>query len=183
KLTGPPGTAFSVAGVGDLNNDGRDDFAVLRAGTGSNGNVSVVFGRALTDPFPANAAIGAVAGATLTTSDFDLTGFVVHGAGDVDHDGRQDVLVSGASTSYLIPGSAVVGSVGLTTVGLRIPAGGVVGLGNVNGDVYADLGASTFESSSSLSNPSDRMHQVAWVFLGGPAAGLNFDLPALVLEP
>ena len=185
KLTGPPGTGASVAGVGDINNDGRPDLAVLRAGTGSDGRISFVFGHASSSPFPATAAIDSLPGTSVITNNFDLTNFSVRPAGNVDGEPGQEVLVSGDSTSYLLRAATLVGTPQLTTVGLLIPAGGVVSLGSVNNDAFADLGASAFEDSSPLSGPSssDRLHQVEWVFLGGPTAGLKFDRPAIVLEP
>ncbi|TLZ64980.1 MAG: hypothetical protein E6K12_10680, partial [Methanobacteriota archaeon] len=136
KFTNPVGTVSSVAGVGDVNGDGRDDLAVLRSGAGADDRVWIVFGRAAGSPFiPPTMSLDAtgVAGATVTTtSDFNLTGYVVRPAGDVDNDGRHDVLVSGTDTSYLLLGSTLTGPVALVPTGLRIPAGGVVGLGNVN---------------------------------------------------
>jgi Ca2+-binding RTX toxin-like protein len=184
KLSGPAGTAVSVAGVGDISGDGRDDFAILRQGTGNNGRVSLVFGRAFADPFPATSTVDLVTGATLTTTDFDFTGFKVLAAGNLDGDTRQDVLISGESVSYAVLGSALTGSVELTNVGLLIPVGGVVGLGRINSDSFSDLGVSVIERSPTLgSESSTRRHQVAWVYFGGLAPALDFGTPALVFEP
>lgn len=90
----------SVSEIGDINNDGIDDLVVgasqaLSEGNGYRGRAYVVFGR--TSGFAAAADLESVNG----TNGFvlngvainDSTGAVVERAGDINHDGIDDLLV------------------------------------------------------------------------------------------
>jgi hypothetical protein len=139
----------SVAGAGDINNDGYDDVIVgamgFDNGQTDEGAVFVHYGSA--------SGIGTIAGTTLESNAAGvLYGSSVAGAGDINGDGYSDVLVgekwgtngqsqeglaflyygrpSGLSTTYasLIESNQIGANLGL-----------VSGAGDVNGDSYDDV--------------------------------------------
>lgn len=135
EVNGLAGAA--VAGIGDFDGDGRPDLAIgepkrdTAAGDDS-GAVSIVFagaaGGSLLDPATTLTIRGAHPG--------DLAGFAVHGAGDVNGDGLQDVIV-GAPGLDARSGAAYVvfGRPGRAEIDLAAPAfGGFVIAGAVPGD-------------------------------------------------
>jgi hypothetical protein len=158
------GAGDSVAGAGDVNGDGLEDVVVGAPGARNNGRASsgsayVVFGRA---------APGAIDLAALGAGGFhvdgagagDRAGYAVAGAGDVNGDGRADVLVgahaadpggrSNAGSAYVVFGkgsSAPVDLAALGAQGFRIDGAApteragwaVAAAGDVNGDGRADL--------------------------------------------
>ena len=123
------GVGFSVAEAGDVNNDGFGDFIIGAPNADENGADSgaayVIFGRAGGVPSsvvlpPASIADGfKIKGAAAS----DLLGTSVSGAGDVNNDGFDDVIVgapgaNGAGAAYVIFGAStpplVVSVTGLT---------------------------------------------------------------------
>ncbi|MGW3656310.1 FG-GAP-like repeat-containing protein [Streptomyces sp. NPDC005151] len=124
-----------IVAAGDYNGDGKADLAIssdqntvdiYRGGftrTGSTGG-----------HYRVTTPVAKVSGYDL----FNLT------AGDVNHDGRTDLLVDGYendsaegwNANYYLPGSAS----GVTTSGIRkLPAGVISDIGDVNGDTYGDI--------------------------------------------
>lgn len=114
---------FSVAALGDINDDGRDDFAIgapmADAGSGSAvrhyaGRVFVVFGRDDGDPFPASMNVETLDG----NDGFSLSGIfsddrlghALASAGDFNGDGIPDLLLGTFSTSGANDGWIVLGS-------------------------------------------------------------------------
>jgi len=83
--------AKSAVGLGDVNRDGREDFAVLTAS-----ELRVYSGGGL----PGTSTVLA----TISTFPFGLTGASVEAAGDIDGDGAADILVTGTNGSALIFG-------------------------------------------------------------------------------
>ena len=152
----------SVDGIGDINGDGYDDVVIgaYSASRGSRqyaGEAYVVYGSAT--PTDVNlATLDAAHGFTLKGAAYGAyTGFSVSGAGDVNGDGKDDVIV-GASSPFGGPGAAYVlyGGSDLSTVdlssltadrGFKI-SGGATGdgagasvdsAGDLNGDGIDDL--------------------------------------------
>jgi len=145
-LTGPEGSGRAVAGAGDVNNDGYDDFLV-GAYTWDTVNVDDV-GRAYLVYGGLNITGThslSTGGAIFTGEENGLvgwqTGLAVSAAGDVNNDGFDDILISapsaktngntGSGRVYLIYGSASLSG----TYNLATFTGGVV----INGVNASDL--------------------------------------------
>ena len=154
----------SVAGAGDVNNDGFDDVAVGESAYNSDiGRVYVFHG---------SAALDATADTTLGGGVVSYFGFAVDGAGDVNADGFDDLVVgaygfsSSKGRTYVYHGS----STGIASSPTTTLTGGsnsyyngydVAGAGDVNGDGFADIITSMYGYGSSLGR--------AQVYLGGSA--------------
>jgi len=157
KLRGPSDNSqagYSVASAGDFNGDGNDDVIVGArwdsTGGAASGTAFVVFGPITSSISLDNAEMRA------TGEDLDdYAGSSVAGAGDIDSDGHDDVLVgapghdfSGQSDGavYLLLGNQT-GTLGLNAahaafmgeqMGQRAGSS-VTGAGDLNGDGAADL--------------------------------------------
>ncbi|HRE00669.1 MAG TPA: integrin alpha, partial [Ilumatobacteraceae bacterium] len=158
---------FSLAAVGDLNNDGLDDFAVAAVvadtqGRTNNGRVWVIAGQDdIADVNVDNPVAGQVLFAIDGASSEERVG-VMSVIGDVNGDGVDDILLGSYTatpwgTSYAAPGAAYVVWGGqsvdvdlanLGTKGFAIYGSSrqrdrlgisVSGLGDINGDGKADL--------------------------------------------
>lgn len=173
------GSGFSVSGAGDVNGDGFADviigaFLADPNGDSSAGESYVVFGRA--SGFPAAVGLGDLGGADGFRLDgidaFDNSGSSVSGAGDVNGDGFDDLIVGAKSAdpnadnlageSYVVFGKASGFTAGLDlaslngTDGFRLEGidpydfsgGSVSGAGDVNGDGFADLMIGAFRDVS-----------------------------------
>jgi Ca2+-binding RTX toxin-like protein len=137
-------TGQSVATAGDVNADGIDDLLIDSLDASY-----IVYGR--TGGFPATldlARLNAATGVVLTTgATTPGAGISVAGIGDVNGDRVDDILIGRTGTSFLVLGRA--GGLGATidldrldaSRGLLIEGGSgvVAGLGDVNGDGYADF--------------------------------------------
>ena len=199
-------TGFSVAGAGDVNGDGLDDTVVSAPLADNNarlwsGSAYVIYG-------PASSA-------TIVLNDLgnqgfridgagaqDYAGYSVAGAGDVNGDGRDDVIVgapgadvngANSGSAYVIFDKDSIGSVDLNTLGesgFRIDgtdasgAAGtsVAGAGDVNGDgrddvvvgaPYASNNGRTFSGSAYLIYGNDSTDTVDLETLG--AQGFRID--------
>jgi hypothetical protein len=131
----------SVSGVGDVNQDGHDDFvagAAINLSQGQKGYARVYSGKD---------------GSTLYTfrgdSNFDNLGASVSGAGDVDRDGFPDIVVgipkddntatnSGSARVYSGQTGAILYTFDGDSRGDEL-GGSVSGAGDVDGDFYADI--------------------------------------------
>ena len=165
----------AVAIVGDVNGDGLADLAIgahLADSTGlSSGRVYVVFGMASGAKVDLAAVAAGDGGFAIDGQSFrDYAGFAVAGAGDVDGDGLDDVIVGAfgsdvggdsSGRAYVVFGKADGAKVALSQVaqgqgGFALngeaegdQAGISVGGGvDVNGDGYADVIVGAFGSNA-----------------------------------
>jgi MYXO-CTERM domain-containing protein len=166
------GAAFfgrSVASAGDINGDGFDDVVVgmsgYDVGAGTNEGRVLVYkgsmaGLAAT---PSDTITGAAAGYTL--------GFNVSGAGDVNGDGRDDILISALNAnngfSYIHLGNAdgtITDTAAWTYVGGAASGlGPVSAAGDVNGDGIADIVVGAYQTNASTGE--------VYVFYGASPGG------------
>ena len=188
------GTAF---GAGDVNGDGRSDVVITAHRASNNGrsfsgSAYVVFGKASTTPVDL-AALGEggfrIDGAA--AEDFMALARI---AGDVNGDGRADVIVGASGTdnngrrdsgsAYVVFGKTTSSTVDLAALGsggfridgaadLQFVGHDVSGAGDVNGDGRPDLLVGSFWASYNGSGSG-----AAWVVFG-KASTETVDLAAL----
>ena len=188
-------SGVSVSGAGDLNGDGFDDLIVGAFSADSNGlfdagSTYVVFGRS--GPFTSVISLSTLDGTTGFRLDgaevVDRSGTSVSGAGDVNGDGYDDLLVGahGANTngvnsgaSYLVFGrsSGFASVINLSTLegptGFRLDgeamydgSGWVSSAGDVNGDGFDDLIVGADDA-----DPNGNDSGAAYVVFGGNFTG------------
>jgi uncharacterized protein YchJ len=134
---------FSVAGVGDMNNDGLADLLIgmpQDAASTNPGGAFLVYGKAnsttgsLAEYQKDISALATTPDALSITSTFDTAGFSVSSAGDVNGDGWIDMIIS----AHFQTVSGLVGNTGNTYVvygSSALSALQTISLGNVGGTV------------------------------------------------
>ena len=173
----------SVSGAGDVNGDGFDDVIVgapnfdANAAPGLEGAVFIFHGRAIgiADGNPATAATQLD-----STLGPQIWGTSVSGAGDVNGDGYDDVIVGDADrAAFIFHGSATgVADATTATAATRLQSDQVVsslgssvsGAGDVNGDGYDDVivGARNYDAGLVQEG-------AAFVFLGSASGIADAD--------
>jgi hypothetical protein len=160
-FTGAGGSraGHSVAGAGDVNADGYDDFLIGAYTYNSNqGQAYLFYGNGSANLLRGEYALGTTtANATFTGSSNSRAGYSVSGAGDVNGDGYADILVSavwvtnqgqtylfyGNGSANLLRGEYTLdtGTANATFSGTGSDQAGsaISGAGDVNGDGYADI--------------------------------------------
>ena len=189
--------AYSVAGAGDVDNNGYDDIIVGAPshhedyqGAGENGAAYLFLGSASGFSLsPAWTFIGA---------DDTQFGASVAGAGDVNGDGYADVLIGATQytqpqvnegAAYLFLGSASgLESTPAWVMESNLPSAqfgfDVAGIGDLNHDGYADIAVSAPTADLAPFTPVDPMRidaGLVWVFLGS-ATGPNPTTPDWTAE-
>ncbi len=193
-----------VSAAGDINNDGFADLVLGVALADPNGHTSagssyVVFGKAAGFADIDLANLASNTGFRIDgTAEFDFSGLSVSGAGDVNNDGFDDIIVgatgadpsnrNGAGSSYVILGKASgFGSIELaslsTSQGFRIDGAvagdgfgfSVSGAGDVNGDGFADVIVGAYQA-----DPAGRNSAGSSYIVFGQASGFaTVDLASL----
>jgi len=193
-------SGFSVASAGDLNGDGFDDLIIGAQGADPGGNISgasyVVFGHA--SGFASTLDLSTLNGTTGFRLDgaatYDLSGWSVASAGDVNGDGFADLIVGApggynAGASYVVFGkvggfaatldlSVLDGTNGFRLDGVASGDGSgssVASAGDVNGDGFDDLIVGAFGA-----DPNGESSGASYVVFG-KAAGFagTLDLSTL----
>ncbi|MBI5728120.1 MAG: FG-GAP repeat protein, partial [Ignavibacteriales bacterium] len=165
---------YAISSANDVNGDGYDDIIVGASGYSSGaGRVSIFFG---------GPQFNAVADITITGGGGTQLGAVVAGAGDVNNDGYDDVLigtncgVSIPGTAYLFYGgpsfsgtfSAASANVIFTGMGNGSKFGSAVcGGGDLNGDGFKDI---------IIGAPSDGTDQqgIIYLYYGGASMSSSY---------
>jgi len=149
-----------IAGAGDVNGDGYDDILIGAYGDGENeiesGQTYLIFGRSSGWSMDTNlsTADASFLGENMT----DYSGFCVAGAGDVNNDGYDDILIGAfwndergadAGQTYLILGRRSGWTMDTDLAGADASFSGenagdgsghcIAGAGDVNGDGYDDI--------------------------------------------
>ena len=195
----------SIANAGDVNGDGRQDLIIAssRSGEADEARAYVVYGKpGLTSFTPAT--MTASQGFRISAPNLGWR-LVVAGGGDVNGDGKADLVVgipyapvaSGPDTevnrgaAFVIFGKGSRTNVDLdahdpSTYGLYLPGGPgtsqvgeTVALGDVNGDSRADVIMATGEYGGSIAVVLGRPNMARTITVGNLSSGTGFEVTEL----
>jgi hypothetical protein len=195
SLTGDTGELFpvslNVAGFGDFNGDMIADFTMLpqHSDVISTPSIFIYYGRDSGNPLTSG---GISARANVRITHTELTGFEVRGAGDLNRDGRDELIINGTNQAFVLLGRT--GLAGTHTLSSLVsPSSGVqidgvarlTAAGDVDNDMRSALAADSFISVPAVDEESSLVRRVGQVFLGGAdffSDAAWFSKPDLVFE-
>lgn len=161
-INGSPSSSFgkSVADLGDFNGDGYSDFAVGAPDfSGTAGQVKLFAGNKTGTPTPWG---------TINGTANDLLGTEISGLGDINGDGKSDMLVLGDGVNNIgkiyLGGDTTVDAAFNIPLSYKVTGAGTVG--DFNGDGYDDFSIALADSSGTH----------AYIVLGKSSFGGSIDL-------
>lgn len=158
----------SIAGIGDFNGDGKEDFMIGQPGNSTyqtaSGTISIISGADM------NTVLADASMATSVPSG-SMLGQSVSGVGDFDNDGYADIVAGapGADTAYFIAGrsSPYTSPIGQSTLlshtGNDAFGSSVSGIGDFNGDGYSDFAVGAPSANTNAG--------IAYIYTGGDTMG------------
>ncbi len=158
----------AVAGGGDLDGDGNEDFAIGAPNAESTGGYQAGAAYVVLGPVAGDFELASADARLVHEQEYGSVGLSLAIAGDVDGDGNADLVVGDYGDAYLVT-RMTEGESLLSEVGFHFHADwsvqlgwSVAGAGDVNGDGYADFMLGDYSESRQHENGG-----AAYLFCGG----------------